>query len=708
MRYFIQTLTLVLFIQLTGASATSYMKFWVNGDTAHTVNQGDVFAWEFDVASPGNTVDLQIWLDMDKSRGISEGDILLEDFKMTDGEEGTDGPADSSTTPDGIIYVMLGQFGFAPQSYYMKAIDEDESSAGNWFDMIEMSEPPATVSGRVYIEGTITPDILFSNIMIGAMGENGIFSGLTDQNGNYIINLPLADADWEIGPFFDRALPGYILQEEGYQQVIPAGNTDSLNFNYVLPTAYIYGDILNQNNELINVNGYVGLENQTTGAESHAEVTDGHYVIPAPITVYGQDSTNYFQFRVDEEMIFSDYLGPAHQNKFPLSYGDSIRKDLKLFETNAVIYGYVTENSELPSKAYEFHGYSDSLGYMNTMSDPGTGYFEIAVRTGSWYNVNLQDDPDWGTPPPPGLVLEENWYQAYPGDTVRFNFVPTTGLIKGTISFDPGDPQEFDYDRNNVSVWDSTYSSAYRSRVNPNNSFEITVPSGKFSVTMDPEENNYLVMPFEIQNVVVNDDTVNNLHFELNYGHAELKIKLINPPFPADQDYWINTTGEWPNVYGARQEQMLPDTSYVFNVCEGDWYLELPIKVDEAMYDVYPKDTVLTVTEQDSSYYIEFFYYLKTSVATQAAVPAKFYLNQNYPNPFNPSTTIAYGLPDAGRVKLTVYNLLGEVVGTLVDGWKSAGSYTIQWQPSNLASGVYLYKLETAGKVEIKKMIFIK
>jgi len=708
MKYFLQTLILVLFIQLTGVSATSYMKFWVNGDTVHTVNQGDVFAWEFDVSSLGNTVDFQIWLDMDKSRDISEGDILLEDFKMTDGEEGTDGPADSSTTPDGIVYVALGQFGFAPQSYYMKAIDEDESSAGNWFDMIEMSDPPATVSGRVYIEGTITPDILYSNIMIGAMGENGIFSGLTDQNGNFTINLPLADANWEIGPFFDRALPGYVLQQEGYQQVIPAGNTDSLNFHYALPTAYIYGNFLDQDNVLLNINGYVGLENQTTGAESNGEVTDGHYILPVPVRIIGIDSTNYFDLRVQEEMIFPEYLGPAHQESFPVSYGDSIKRDIKLFATNAVIYGYVTENSELPSKAYEFHAYSDSLGYMNTMSDPGTGYFEIVVRAGSWYNVSLQDDPDWGTPPPPGLVLEENWYQAYPGDTVRFNFVPATGLVTGTISFDPGDPQEFDYDRNNVTAWDTTYTSAYRSRVNPDNSFEITVPSGKFNITMDSEENNYLVMPFEIQNVVVNDDTVDNLHFELNYGHAELKIKLINPPLSAEQDYWINTMGEWPNVYGARQEQMLPDTSFVFNVCEGDWYLGLPIKVDEAMYDVYPKDTVLTVTEQDSSYYVEFVYTNLTDIAANSELPTQFFLSQNYPNPFNPSTTIAYGLEKSGQVKLTVYNLLGEVLSILVNGHQTAGSYTVHWQPANLASGLYMYKLETAERVEIKKMVFIK
>ena len=215
-------------------------------------------------------------------------------------------------------------------------------------------------------------------------------------------------------------------------------------------------------------------------------------------------------------------------------------------------------------------------------------------------------------------------------------------------------------------------------------------------------------MKYVIDHVVVDEDTVDNLHFELNYGHAQLIVKLINPPLSGEEGYWINTVGEWPNIYGNWRERIRPDTSYVFNVCEGDWHLGLPIPVDEELYDVYPKDTVLTVTEQDSSYYIEFRYYLKTGVAKNAEIPAQFYLNQNYPNPFNPVTTISYGLSKSGQVKLTVYNLLGEVVSTLVNGWKPAGNYSVHWQPSNLASGMYMYKLETVDRVEIKKMVFIK
>ena len=133
MRNLLQMLCLILIVQFTNAYATSYLKFWINGSEGNTVQQGDVFAWEFDVASPGNTADVELWIDLDKSRSITDGDILLDVLNMTDGDLDDDGPVDSSATPDGILYIELGQFGFGVENYYMKAIDEDESSASNWF-----------------------------------------------------------------------------------------------------------------------------------------------------------------------------------------------------------------------------------------------------------------------------------------------------------------------------------------------------------------------------------------------------------------------------------------------------------------------------------------------------------------------------------------------------------------------------------------------
>jgi hypothetical protein len=88
--------------------------------------------------------------------------------------------------------------------------------------------------------------------------------------------------------------------------------------------------------------------------------------------------------------------------------------------------------------------------------------------------------------------------------------------------------------------------------------------------------------------------------------------------------------------------------------------------------------------------------------------PTTFKLYQNYPNPFNPSTTISYDLPVRSRVKLSIYNLLGQEVATLIEGEQEPGRYNVNFDASGLPSGVYFYRLEAGNFVEQKKMILIK
>ena len=89
-------------------------------------------------------------------------------------------------------------------------------------------------------------------------------------------------------------------------------------------------------------------------------------------------------------------------------------------------------------------------------------------------------------------------------------------------------------------------------------------------------------------------------------------------------------------------------------------------------------------------------------------LPERVYIYQNYPNPFNPITTIKFDLPKTSEVMLKVFNILGEEVTTLVSDRLSAGSYSYEWNASNIASGVYLCRLETKGYVETKKMILMR
>ncbi len=89
-------------------------------------------------------------------------------------------------------------------------------------------------------------------------------------------------------------------------------------------------------------------------------------------------------------------------------------------------------------------------------------------------------------------------------------------------------------------------------------------------------------------------------------------------------------------------------------------------------------------------------------------VPTVYSLDQNYPNPFNPSTTISYSLTSPSKVKLRVYDLLGEEVATLVDADKAAGVHEVTFNGQDLRSGVYLYRLSAAGSTISKKMLLIK
>ena len=93
---------------------------------------------------------------------------------------------------------------------------------------------------------------------------------------------------------------------------------------------------------------------------------------------------------------------------------------------------------------------------------------------------------------------------------------------------------------------------------------------------------------------------------------------------------------------------------------------------------------------------------------TEAKIPSKYILHQNHPNPFNPTTTIEFSLPYTEFVTLKIYNILGEDVATLISERLSSGKYKYEWDASNLASGLYLYKIQAGDFVDIKKMVLMK
>ena len=101
-------------------------------------------------------------------------------------------------------------------------------------------------------------------------------------------------------------------------------------------------------------------------------------------------------------------------------------------------------------------------------------------------------------------------------------------------------------------------------------------------------------------------------------------------------------------------------------------------------------------------------------------IPEQYLLSQNYPNPFNPATRIKFTIPnvtlsgvEGSRVQLKIYDVLGNEVATLVDEYKPAGIYEVEFnghsdEGQNLSSGIYFYRLEAGSFVETRKMIYLK
>lgn len=83
-------------------------------------------------------------------------------------------------------------------------------------------------------------------------------------------------------------------------------------------------------------------------------------------------------------------------------------------------------------------------------------------------------------------------------------------------------------------------------------------------------------------------------------------------------------------------------------------------------------------------------------------------MSQNYPNPFNPTTVINYELPKAAKVTLRIYDILGKEVANLVNDYKNEGRYSVEFNASNLPSGIYIYQLRTGEYTSMRKMMLVK
>jgi len=100
--------------------------------------------------------------------------------------------------------------------------------------------------------------------------------------------------------------------------------------------------------------------------------------------------------------------------------------------------------------------------------------------------------------------------------------------------------------------------------------------------------------------------------------------------------------------------------------------------------------------------------YILTGIEQLSDGIKEYSLSNNYPNPFNPSTTISYSVPEIEFVTLKVYDVLGNEISILVNEEKPVGSYEVDFNATELPSGIYFYRLQAGSFVETKKMVLMK
>ena len=131
------------------------------------------------------------------------------------------------------------------------------------------------------------------------------------------------------------------------------------------------------------------------------------------------------------------------------------------------------------------------------------------------------------------------------------------------------------------------------------------------------------------------------------------------------------------------------------------------LHVDDNFYDMKIEESVIVtnITEREITIQIGGDSPLAYD---SVGLPTHFSVSAAYPNPFNPLANLDYAIPESGNVKVTVFNINGQIIDTLVDEFKSAGYYKVSWDAYNISSGIYFIKVESGQNVSTQKLMLMK
>jgi len=318
---------------------------------------------------------------------------------------------------------------------------------------------------------------------------------------------------------------------------------------------------------------------------------------------------------------------------------------------------------------------------------PGEGYWmkHLGIRTYNtgeeWPAAGIQTVPN----APIGAVSGWNLIGGYE-DTIATSEITTTppGLITGPI---------YEYS-NGYQVADNLVS-GYGYWVKLSGQGTINLPHQLRQEKTDPAE----YFKEEWGKIVLIDNAGKSFTLYAIKGEADLNIYEL-PPAPPSGMFDIRFTS-------GRIAEDLNNSIHTIELSGIEYPLKVKINNIELRLQDVSGEEINVIVRSGEEITINNTAIKKLRVSEEI-IPGNYSLEQNYPNPFNPVTTISYTLSEAGEVRLTIYNILGEEVAALVSGFKDAGKHTVDFDASRFNSGLYIYKLEAGSFIQVKKMILLK
>jgi PKD repeat protein len=353
---------------------------------------------------------------------------------------------------------------------------------------------------------------------------------------------------------------------------------------------------------------------------------------------------------------------------------------------------------------------TDDATYNNMVTVAGAteqvySYAPPAGLTGTVYVRVVDSDRTWGNTSLDDVYVDEMYFsfETTPGPPIA-DFVgnPTSGVAPLTVDFtdlSTGDPTSWSWDFGDGVGGSALQNPSYIYNNPGTYTVELTATNTYGSDT--EIKTNYITVIDPSATVHVEAMTVTRTGNKQKQGVADVTIydnggspvsgAVVYGYFNApNTDTKSGTTG------GGGVATILSDRT---KTPPGDWCFTVT-DVAAAGYTYDPGSNVVTQACESGPVY-------SAKGQPGAAVPEDFSMS-NHPNPFNPSTVLSFNLPHDSHVRLEIYNILGERVETLVDEYLSAGSYSYEWDGSNAASGIYLYRMTADEFTATKKMLLMK